>query len=149
MTRKPIMLQAALWFALFTLTAGAQAAQFDEFGDYVVHYSTIQTDFLSAKVANDFGIKRSRNRVMLSVMVQHRSGEGHRAVRANVSASATNLTGQLKTIEMRPAQEGTAIYYIGELGVEDEEVLDFTVRVQVEGQTRPFTLSFREQFFTR
>ncbi len=149
MTRKPISLQVALWLGLLTLAAGVQAAQFEQFGNYVVHYSTIQTDFLSAKVANDFGIKRSRNRIMLSVMVQRRSDDGHQAVRAQVSASATNLTGQLKTIEMRPAQEGTAIYYIGELGVEDEEVLDFTVRVQVKDQTRPFTLTFREQFFTR
>lgn len=142
-------LLAGTWVILAGVVTQAQAAQFEEFGDYVIHYNTVPTDFLSAKVATEYEIKRSRNRVMLSLSVLDRSSSPHKAVPAEVRATAANLTGQLKTLDMRPVREGEAIYYIGVLGVDDEEVLDFTVHVRPQGQAETLTLSFREQFFTR
>ena len=126
------------------------AEQTKDFGKYHVHYSALETTFLSAKVANEYGIKRSRNRIMLNISVQEKMENAlQKPASAAVWASATNLTGQLKQISIRPIHEGKAIYYIGELSVADKETLDFTVNIQPVNTKETLTLKFRQQFFTR
>jgi hypothetical protein len=67
-----------------------------------------------------------------------------------VSASANNLTGQTKQITIREVREGGAIYYIGELTVANEEILNFSVDVTPGGESNPFpTITFQKQFFTK
>lgn len=142
------MIMGAL-MALSLLPSGAGAEQFREFGDYVVHYNTINTSFLSAEVARKYGIRRSGHRAMLNVAVQRRGQGGIEPVRAELAVTATNLSGQLRNVAMRAVEDGEAVYYIGELGVEDGEVLDFVVEVRPQDHPRPLTLRFREQFFVR
>lgn len=140
-----VLMALGLWLPL-----SSNAEQAVGFGKYHVHYSAIETTFLSPKVANDYGIKRSRNRIMLNISVQEKMDKGiQKPIRADVWATATNLTGQLKQISIRPINEGEVIYYIGELSVADRETLDFTVKVQPGGEKEAFTLQFRQQFFTR
>lgn len=136
--------------ALLVLPFTAQGEQFKDFGQYVVHYNTIKTDFLSAEVAREYDITRSRNRAMLNVSVLKKADDGKtKPIEAEVDATATNLTGQLKNIDMRAIFDRGAIYYIGELSVEDEEVLDFKVNITPDGTGRTLTITFREQFFRR
>lgn len=141
---------SALFLSAMFVTAPATAAQFQKFGDFVVHYSTINTGFLSAKVAREYGIRRSGNRAMLNVSVQ-KIGENQQqtAVDAAISVSATNLNGQLRSIPVRAIRDGDAIYYIGEFGISDEEMLDFVVGVQTPDSEEVLTVRFREQFFVR
>jgi hypothetical protein len=141
----PAVVVALLSMLPFT----SQAEQAQKFGSYVVHYNTLQTTFLAPKVAREYQITRSQNRAMLNISVQEMLDQKPKSVPATIKASATNLTGQLKTINMRPVRDGDVIYYIGEFGVEDQEVLDFTVDVQPEGDNSTHTVQFREQFFTR
>lgn len=136
-----------LALALFPYKAAAE--QFERFGDYVVHYNTINTSFLSAQVAREYGIKRSGYRAMLNIAVQRGTDGEPTPVRADMTVLATNLTGQLREVDMRAVEDGEAVYYIGELGIEDGEVLDFEVRIRPEGHPQTLTLRFREQFFVR
>jgi len=141
----PLLISLGLW-----LPFSSSAEQAVGFGKYTVHYSAIETTFLSPKIANDYGIKRSRNSIMLNISVLEKMGKGvQKPIRADVWVTATNLTGQLKQISIRPISEGEAIYYIGELFVTDKETLDFTAKVQPNGEQETFTLQFRQQFFTR
>ena len=140
-----LLMTLGLWLPFFS-----NAEQSAGFGKYTVHYSAVETTFLSPKVANDYGIKRSRNSIMLNISVLEKMTKGiQKPIRANVWVTATNLTGQLKQISIRPISEGEAIYYIGELFVTDKETLDFTAKVQPSGEQETFTLQFRQQFFTR
>ncbi len=140
-----VLITLALW-----LPFSSNAEQSVSFGKYSIHYTAIETTFLSPKVANDYSIKRSRNRIMLNISVLEKRGKGiQKPIRAAVWATGTNLTGQLKQISIRPINEGEAIYYIGELSVADKETLDFTVKVQPSGERETFTLQFRQQYFTR
>lgn len=142
------MLAGAL-IALSLVPVGARAEQFQQFGEYVVHYNTINTSFLSAQVAREYGIRRSGNRAMLNVAVQKGSNGPIEPLRATISVVATNLSGQLRHVDMRAVEDGDAVYYIGELPIEDGDVLDFDVQVQPEGSAQPLQLRFREQFFVR
>jgi hypothetical protein len=118
------------------------------FGDYTVHFNAVATDQISAEVALRNGIVRSRNRALLNVSVlRSEPGSPDAAVRADVSASATNLTGQLKNMTVREVTEGDAIYYVADVAVTNAETLIFTVDITPQGESDSHTLRFMKQFF--
>jgi len=119
-----------------------------DFGDYVLHFNAIGTDQLTDKIAAQYGIVRSRNRAMLSVSILRKAeGTMGTPVTGSVSASAINLTGQLKNINLREIKEGTAVYYIGETSITDGETLIFTVDATPINEASRFTVRFKKQFF--
>lgn len=118
-----------------------------DIGDYTIHVNAIATDQLTAEVASSYGIARSQNRALLNVNVLRRGGGGVTPARATVSASATNLSGQLRNLTMRELDEGGSIYYIGETAITNAETLVFTIRVTPEGGTQTHTLRYMKQFF--
>ncbi len=135
--------------ALVLLLASAivPAQQSERFGLYEVHYNTLNTNMLTPEIAQVYGIQRAGTRALLNVTVIHR--DGNRPVPAEVSARATNLTGQQRTIELRQIRDEDAVYQLGTFRVRNEEMLTFLVEVQPEGRVGPpFTFSFRKQFFT-
>jgi hypothetical protein len=134
----------------FLLALPASAENSQDFGDYVVHFNALTTDNLPPSVTREYNITRSKNRAMLNVAVLKKVlGTTGKPVSAEVSASASNLTGQRREIELREIREGSAIYYIGEFGVTHEEALDLTVIAQPEGHDRPLRVQFQQNFFTR
>ncbi|HEX7079953.1 MAG TPA: DUF4426 domain-containing protein [Gammaproteobacteria bacterium] len=119
-----------------------------DFGDYVVHFNAIGTDQLTPEVARQYGIVRSRNRAMLNVSILRKDGESMGTpVTGSVSASAINLTGQLKNLTLREIKEGNAVYYIGETTITDGETLIFTVDATPINEASRFTVRFKKQFF--
>ncbi|HFD80594.1 MAG TPA: DUF4426 domain-containing protein [Gammaproteobacteria bacterium] len=132
----------------FAGTAFAENSQ--DFGDYVVHFNALGTTQLPPTVTKEYGIKRSKNRGMINIAILRKVlGTTGNPVSAEVSASATNLTGQKRDIALREIREGTAIYYIGDFPITNEEVLRFTVHVKPEGQKDRYEVNFKQQFFTR
>jgi hypothetical protein len=119
-----------------------------DFGEYVVYFNALNTDQLTPDIAREYGIVRSKSRAMLNVSIHRKNGNGStEAVTGTVTASATNLNGQFKSMTLREVREEAAIYYIGELAITDGEVLIYTVNATpAEGQS-PFTLRFQKQFF--
>ena len=116
---------------LLLLCTGATAENSQDFGQYVVHFNALSTDQLPPTVTREYGITRSRNRGMLNIAVLKKvMGTTGTPVSADVGASATNLTGRKSDIKLREIREATAIYYIGEFGITNEETLDFEVVIQ-------------------
>lgn len=138
-------LLALLFLGLSASTALAQ--QSETFGRYEVHYSSIYTEQLSPQVASASDIQRSGSRAILNITVlDHGSGE---PVAAEVRASASNLTGQRRDIEMRSIEDQGAIYAIGQFRVRNEETLNFRVEVRPEGQAGPpLILTFSQRYYT-
>ena len=134
--------------ALSSLPAAAQQAR--HFDDYTVHYSALNSSLISPEVARIYGIQRSGSRALINISVlKNTGGELPQAVKARVTATGRNLTGQTRSIEMREILEGgEAIYYIGELTVRNMETFDFTIEVTPEGMDTPYEVKFRQQFFT-
>jgi hypothetical protein len=121
---------------------------FREFDRYTVFFNAVSTDRLSPEVARQYGIVRSRNRALLTVSILSREDGGLGAsARGNVSASAVNLNGQLKSIGVREIDEGTAIYYVGEVAVSNMETLIFSIDVTPAGEPDALSMRFMRQFF--
>lgn len=135
---------AILMFA----TGMVSAEQAEQFGDYEIHYNTVSTDFLAPQIAKLYGITRSSNRAILTVTVLKKQlGVAALPVKAQVQASAVNLSNQIKPMSMREITEGDAIYYVGEFPISNNETLDFNLIVSTDGGAT-HSLAFRQQFFT-
>ena len=117
-----------------------------DIGAHVVHFSAQVTAQLPAEIARVYDIVRSNDRAMLSVSVV--ADETGASVPATVSVKTVNLTGQLKTVNMRRINEDEAIYYIGETPVANRETLIFDISVQPEGVEEPAEIRFQRQFYT-
>jgi hypothetical protein len=145
---KTLLKALALLAVMLSATATAQQAQ--QFEDYTIHYNALNSSLISPAVAKVYGIRRSDSRALINISVLKNSeNQLPTAVKATVTASGRNLTGQTRKIEMREIDEGDdAIYFIGELSVRNMETFDFTVMVTPEGQSRPFNVKFRQQFYT-
>ena len=145
---KTLLKALALLAVMLSATATAQQAQ--KFENYTVHYNALNSSLISPDVAKVYGIRRSDSRALINISVlKNAENQLPMAVKAKVTASGRNLTGQTRKIEMREINEADdAIYYIGELSVSNMETFDFTVLVTPEGQNKPFNVKFRQQFYT-
>jgi len=136
--------------ALLSLFIGFQSLAFAEnsqpIGNYIVHYNALSTETLPPTVAKAYGITRSKNKGLLNISVL-KKGAGFQGVDADINVSATNLTGQLRNIELRKIVEQNAVYYISEFSISDRETLDFSIQVKTaDNQTG--NIKLRQQFFT-
>lgn len=133
---------------IFTPVQAQQNAQ--QFGDYVIHYNAVNTDFLTPEVAKNYGIQRSKNRVLVTVSVlKGKMGVAGQPVAAKVSAHTANLSDQTKNLTMREVRDGEAIYYIDTFSVSNEETMDiFVTATPVDGGPK-MSIKFRKQFFTK
>jgi hypothetical protein len=119
-----------------------------DFGDVVVHYNAIRTDQLQPEIARAYGIERSANRVLVNVAMLTKSPDGTtQPADGTITATARNLNGQLKNLQMRRIQEGTSIYFIGEVGISNEEILVFDIDVDPSGTASRHTVQFKREFF--
>jgi hypothetical protein len=146
--RSLLVIALSLFFSSFSTSLWAEQSK--TFSDYVVYYNAFSTDMLQPPVAKQYGIKRSKNRAMFNISVQKKiMNTAGQPVAAKITGHAINLNAQTKTLKPRKIVEGTAIYYIGELPVTHREVLDFEFNITPEGEKIPFSLKFRQQFFTQ
>jgi uncharacterized protein DUF4426 len=121
----------------------------ETFGDYEVHYNAVRTDLLTPEVARAYGIERSTNRVLLNVSLLKKSEDGRTApVDGKASATAHNLNGQVKDLELRRITEGDSVYFIGEVGITGNEILVFNITASPAGASDVLTVQFKREFFT-
>jgi hypothetical protein len=151
MTRQlAVLLITAL--ALLLLSTPAPAQQFEDIGDYRVHYNALNSSMLPPEVARAYGIQRAGNRALLNIAVLRKAeseDELDEPVTAEVSARVINLTGQRRDIELQEIEDQGAIYYIGTFRIHDEESLTFTLDVKPDDSDEPaHEITFRQQFFT-
>ena len=138
-----------LILALLFFSAVVNADQSKDFGDYTIHYSAFTTDVLSPDVARGYNITRSKNRALLNISVLKKVMDSSiKPVKAEVVASATNLSAQLKSIGVRELNDQGAIYYIAEIPVSHRETLKFSLAITPEGEQNTYRFSFDQQFFT-
>lgn len=135
---------------LGVLSLSLSAAQFTTVGDYVIHYNAINTSILTTDVAKQYKLSRSKHRGLLNISVRKKGSAKNpqdHAVAAKVSATATNLNGQLQNIKIKEVREGEAIYYIGEVRIDNAETLNFKVDVDAEHQGKTHEIKFKQEFF--
>ena len=129
-------------------TAAPSEPSFKDFGDYEVHYNAVRSDILTAEVAHAYGIERSANSVLLNVSMLRKGADGRTSpVDGTVTATAYNLNGQLKSLEVRRITEGTSVYFIGEVGISGSEILVFNIDASPADAGTKYSVQFKREFF--
>jgi hypothetical protein len=128
-------------------TAAPSEPTHQDFGDFELHYNAVRTDELSTAVARAYGIERSPNRVLLNVSLLRKGADGRSTpVDGTVTASAYNLNGQLKSLQMRRITEGSSVYFIGEVGISGTEILVFDIDASPADQPGKYSVQFKREF---
>lgn len=144
-----LLIKGLFIVALLGFGTNAAAENSRVFGDYVVHYNAFRSDTLSPQIAKAYELTRRNNRIIVNITVLKKvMGTTGKPVPATITGNASNLTGQLKSLEFREIKEDTAIYYIAELKVSDGEFLKFKLNITPEGEEGPARLQFSKRFFT-
>lgn len=119
-----------------------------DFGNFEVHYNAVRTDQLTPEVARAYDIERSGNRVMLNVSMLSKAPDGRTTpVDGTVKATAYNLNGQLKDLQIRRVQEGSSVYFIGEVGISGNEILVFDIDAAPRDGSGAYSVKFKREFF--
>ena len=113
-----------------------------------MHYNAVRTDLLTPEVARVYAIERSSNRVLLNVSLLSKSEDGRTTpVDGKVSATAHNLNGQMKDLDLRRITEGDSVYFIGDVGITGNEILVFNITATPAGASDVLTVQFKREFF--
>jgi hypothetical protein len=143
------MLSIVLGLGLCVFGAAALAENATHVPGYTIHHNAFTTDSLAPQVAKAYDITRSKSRGMLNVsVIKDVPGAIGKPVEANITVRASNLSGQVKDINLREVQEGDAVYYIGDFHVTNEETLNFNIDVQPKGSNAHYVAKLSHQFYT-
>jgi hypothetical protein len=126
----------------------ANAEQSMDFGDYTVHFIAVNSTFLDADIARQYGITRGERQAFLNISVLRKLNDDKtEAVRATLSGQKRNLLGQRESIRFMEVNEGQSIYYIGPFEFTNAEQVRFEVEIQVDGETTSQTLSWETRMY--
>lgn len=133
---------------LLLATELAAADQFIEDGDYVVHYSAFSSMHITPKVAETYGLMRSRHRGLLNISVQRKMPQGMpKAVLSQLKGYTGQLGGSEIPLNFKVVEEGEAIYYLAEFLVHEGDKMDFDIQVRPTPDHAPMKLSFSQIFY--
>ncbi|ARN73729.1 DUF4426 domain-containing protein [Oceanicoccus sagamiensis] len=117
------------------------------FGDYDVHYSVLNSTFISPTVAQTYGIVRGKDRALINIAVRQRLERGEtRAKKSMVSGSSSDLI-HSAPLNFTEIVEQDAIYYIAELRFNNKELRTFTISIQPDANIAPYTLKFNKTLY--
>ena len=140
-----VMAGLALMLSLIT---PAQAEQYEQVGDYQIHYNTFSTGFLQPEVAQAYGIVRSRYQAMINISVLKKQADGrYKPVEALVTGDVANLAGQSVNLAFRTIREPNAIYQITSFNFTEDEPTRFRLKVRFDPNMEPYDLSFIRRFY--
>lgn len=145
--RSAISMLGLLWLLLIASTA-AHAEQFERVGNYQIHYSAVNTSFLTPEVAAAYDIPRSKTTALLSVSVLEEQADGStRPVQASIDGRVGNLAGQSQPLSFRTVREDGAIYHLSILPIQRDEPMRFNLDVRYARNAEPAEVAFIQRFF--
>jgi hypothetical protein len=150
MTIAPGNILAAFTVFLLVFAQPGQAQQSEMFGPYELHYSVVNTTFLSPEVAATYGITRGEKRAILNLSVrEHMSDKSTDTseARAMILKGKTWDLIQNQTLEFQQIKEGPATYYIAEFKFINEEWRFFEVYFRPEGAEKTYTFELKHQLY--
>lgn len=133
----------------FGLAQPASAQQSERFDQYELHYSVVNTTFLSPKVAATYGITRGTEKAILNLAVrEHQPGGGTVGKSMALKGRTWDLIQQTVELQFQEVREGEAIYSIAEFSFLNEEWRHFEVNFRPEGADKTYTFKLKHQMYT-
>lgn len=128
-----LLISLLLGFSAQAQEAPPVTSTSSSFGKDTVHYSVVNTTFLSPQVAKSYGIIRGEDKFIINVSVRRQLDGSNIAVRAKVKGSSSDLIHRTP-LEFKEIIEQDAIYYIAEFELSNDERQDFRLSVNVDNR---------------
>jgi hypothetical protein len=143
------MIRAAIiCIALLLGMPGAIAQQSERFGRYELHYSVVNSTFISPQVASQYGIVRGDDRAFINIAVrEHREDGSAATIDVELTGESWDLTGRRTVFDFIEIREGEAIYYIGEFEFLNREWRHFEVEFRPRDGSERHSLRFKRQMY--
>ncbi len=143
------MLRKMIFSVLLLVSAavvGQVQSQPQRFGDLLVHYNLLNSNYLEPEIAGNAGLARGPTHGVITLLVQRDTRQGKVPVDARVSGTVSNLLQQSRPIQFIRIQEDEAIYFVANYTAAQRGVLRFDVNVQAEEGAPVHTLRFQQEF---
>jgi len=140
--------RAAILLLGLAMTLGlAHAEQKVEFRGHELHYIVLNSTNLSPEIASQYGLQRSGRMALVNLSVLKQQPDGVATpVEADVSVQVRNLIGQAQDVELEVVREQNAIYHLGQVRIDDREMLWFDVTVDLPDKPI-FEYSFSQEMW--
>lgn len=126
----------------------SNAEQMVSHGDYMIHYNAFNSSFIQPDVAQSYGIKRSKTKGLLNISVLQKQADGTtKPASAIVKGEVVNLISQKQALSFQKVDETNALYYIGDFGFTDDQVLRFSLQVQPDPNQPAYSINFEQRFY--
>ncbi|CAH0538507.1 DUF4426 domain-containing protein [Vibrio marisflavi] len=134
----------ALVISLLAFPSWAEQAK--TIKDLEVHYSALNSTFLTPQIAKNYKLKRNGYTAILNISILDRSKAGKPATEATINATSKNLVGNSRKLAFNEIKEGDAIYYIAEFPITNEENITFDINIDA-GTKGAGTIKFNQKFY--
>lgn len=111
-------------------------------GEYEIHYSAFNGDFLSAEMAQSHNLIRSNQQGVVSIAL-FKAGLPKPAL---ITGTLTFARGQELPLGFRQIKEGNSLYYLSQFPIAKQDVLTFNLLVQPL-DSDPIPLTFTQEVF--
>lgn len=115
-------------------------------GEWTLYWNAYPTADLDPQMATAYGVERRPRGALVTVSLV-RDLDPRAAANAEVEIAARTLLGQPRTVQTRRVERDGVVSWLGQLDVQDRELLVFTVSARVPGQTTPLVGEFRREFY--
>lgn len=141
------LVASLLLLGLGLLVQQAQAQQFEQVGDYQIHYSAVSTSFLPQSVAEAHGIQRSPAMALLNVSVLEETDGELRPVNVSVRGSVGEVQGsEQESLSFRTLRSGDTQSQIAVFRIRDDEPMQFALEVRYDRNREPAEVNFIQRF---
>lgn len=114
-------------------------------GDVTARATVMPTAMLGSLVAEKYGIRRADDQIMLLVGLRRGEGSAEVSVPARIVATASDLRGGRRPIELRELSSGELMDYVGTVQVSLPDTLKFEIDITLEDGARK-TMQFTREF---
>ena len=138
----------ALLISLLLFATHTQAQMSERFGEYELHYSFVNTTFLSPEIAAQYQITRGkRHGILMLSLRKHREGvDGTQPSAMNVSGTTSDLI-RKDELTFKEIREDGAVYYIAPFKFINEEFRHFYIDFQAAGNDRTYSHHLEHQMY--
>ena len=120
-----------------------QAEQTHHWLGYDIHYTTYPSTLIPADVAAVHGIIRSDNRLVTNITVIKQG----KPVQLKIDGHAKNLLNQQFKLEFSEITEHSAIYYLANQIISEQDAVSFEITIKPVGETETYLLKFARRYY--
>ena len=111
--------------------------------DVRIYYSAFPSRLIPPSVAAAHDLTRAEDLMMINISIKH----GDQPVEADISGDVTNILGQGRAIRFIPIVENDALYYLGEVIVDEKDWLRIELTIDSDSMSKPYELQFERHFY--